>query len=112
VYPNLLAFRARPFEENGGCLTAKHFPSATAITSTDSHLDLAKPLTSDRAASGSMWNSCPFAPHRRRCEHHHDGTFLALPALEPNPDLPGTDVAEDFYRPAFAADGLRRSWLW
>ena len=74
-------------EENGAMATAKHFPGH-GDTSTDSHLDL--PLVKgDRA----RLNAVEFVPFESAIGAGVSAVMtghLAVPALEPNPDIPAT----------------------
>ncbi len=77
----------RGVEENGAMATAKHFPGH-GDTSTDSHLDL--PLVSGDLAH---LNSVELAPFRAAISAGAGSIMtghLAVPALEPNPDVPAT----------------------
>ena len=77
----------RGVEENGGLATAKHFPGH-GDTSTDSHLDLPT-VNSDRAHLDRV----ELAPFRAAIAAGASTIMtghLAVPALEPNLDLPAT----------------------
>jgi beta-glucosidase-like glycosyl hydrolase/CubicO group peptidase (beta-lactamase class C family) len=77
----------RGVEENGALATAKHFPGHGDV-STDSHLDL--PLAN---ASKSRLESMEFVPFRAAISAGVSTMMtghLAVPALEPNRDLPAT----------------------
>jgi len=77
----------RGVEENGGLATAKHFPGH-GDTSTDSHLDLPT-VMSDRAHLDRV----ELAPFRAAIEAGVSTIMtghLAVPALEPDPDVPAT----------------------
>jgi beta-N-acetylhexosaminidase len=96
----------RGVEENGGLATAKHFPGH-GDTSTDSHLDLPT-VTSDRAHLDRV----ELAPFRAAIAAGA-GTImtghLAVPALEPNPDLPATmspKISTDLLRGEMGFKGL------
>src|SRR5258708_24579614 len=93
-------------EENGGLSTAKHVPGH-GDTSTDSHLDLPT-VTSDRAHLDSI----ELAPFRAAIA---DGTstimtgHLAVPALDPDPDVPATmspKIMTDLLRHQMGFEGL------
>ena len=96
----------RGVEENGGLATAKHFPGH-GDTSTDSHLDLPT-VTSDRAHLDSV----ELAPFRAAIAAGTSTIMtghLAVPALEPNPDLPATmspRISTDLLRKQMGFQGL------
>jgi len=77
----------RGVEENGGLATAKHFPGH-GDTSTDSHIDLPT-VKGDRARLESV----ELEPFRAAIAAGASTVMtghLAVPALEPNPDVPAT----------------------
>ena len=77
----------RGVEENGGLATAKHFPGH-GDTSTDSHLDLPT-VKGDRARLDRV----ELAPFRAAIAAGTSTIMtghLAVPALEPDPDVPAT----------------------
>jgi beta-N-acetylhexosaminidase len=89
----------RGVQENGGLATAKHFPGH-GDTSTDSHLDLPT-VTSDRA----RLNQVELTPFRAAIAAGVSTIMtghLAVPALDPDPDVPAT------MSPAISTDLLRR----
>ncbi|MBZ5641433.1 MAG: serine hydrolase [Acidobacteriia bacterium] len=96
----------RGVEENGGLATAKHFPGH-GDTSTDSHLDLPT-VTSDRAHLDRV----ELAPFRAAIAAGTSTIMtghLAVPALEPNPDLPATmspRISTDLLRKQMGFQGL------
>jgi beta-N-acetylhexosaminidase len=96
----------RGVEENGGLATAKHFPGH-GDTSTDSHLDLPT-VTSDRAHLDSV----ELAPFRAAIAAGASTIMtghLAVPALEPDPDVPATmspKITTDLLRTQMGFDGL------
>ncbi len=96
----------RGVEENGGLATAKHFPGH-GDTSTDSHLDLPA-VTSDRAHLEQV----ELAPFRAAIAAGVSTIMtghLAVPALEPDPDLPATmsaTITTDLLRHQMGFDGL------
>jgi beta-glucosidase-like glycosyl hydrolase/CubicO group peptidase (beta-lactamase class C family) len=96
----------RGVEENGGLATAKHFPGH-GDTSTDSHLDLPT-VTSDRAHLDRV----ELAPFRAAIAAGASSIMtghLAVPALEPNPDVPATmspKITTDLLRTQMGFDGL------
>jgi beta-N-acetylhexosaminidase len=96
----------RGVEENGGLATAKHFPGH-GDTSTDSHLDLPT-VTSDRAHLDRV----ELAPFRAAIAAGVSTIMtghLAVPALEPNPDLPATmspRISTDLLRGQMGFQGL------
>jgi beta-N-acetylhexosaminidase len=96
----------RGVEENGGLSTAKHFPGH-GDTSTDSHLDLPT-VTSDRAHLDRV----ELAPFRAAIAAGASSIMtghLAVPALEPDPDLPATmspRISTDLLRGQMGFDGL------
>jgi beta-N-acetylhexosaminidase len=96
----------RGVEENGGLATAKHFPGH-GDTSTDSHLDLPT-VTSDRAHLERV----ELAPFRAAIAAGASTIMtghLAVPALEPDPDVPATmspKITTDLLRGQMGFDGL------
>ena len=96
----------RGVEENGGLATAKHFPGH-GDTSTDSHLDLPT-VTSDRAHLDRV----ELAPFRAAIAAGVSTIMtghLAVPALEPDPDVPATmspKISTDLLRGQMGFDGL------
>jgi beta-N-acetylhexosaminidase len=96
----------RGVEENGGLATAKHFPGH-GDTSTDSHLDLPT-VSSDRAHIDSV----ELAPFRAAIAAGVSTVMtghLAVPALEPDPDVPATmspKITTDLLRTQMGFDGL------
>ena len=96
----------RGVEENGGLATAKHFPGH-GDTSTDSHLDLPT-VTSDRAHLDRV----ELAPFRAAIAAGVSTIMtghLAVPALEPDPDVPATmspKITTDLLRGQMGFDGL------
>ena len=93
-------------EENGGLATAKHFPGH-GDTSTDSHLDLPT-VTSDRAHLDSV----ELAPFRAAIAAGTSTIMtghLAVPALDPDPDVPATmspKIMTDLLRKQMGFQGL------
>ncbi len=96
----------RGVEENGGLATAKHFPGH-GDTSTDSHLDLPT-VSSDR----EHLDRVELAPFRAAIAAGASTIMtghLAVPALEPNPDVPATmspKIMTDLLRGQMGFDGL------
>ena len=96
----------RGVEENGGLATAKHFPGH-GDTSTDSHLDLPT-VTSDRAHLDSV----ELAPFRAAIAAGASTIMtghLAVPALDPDPDVPATmspKIMTDLLRHQMGFEGL------
>src|SRR6202521_586576 len=96
----------RGVEENGGLSTAKHFPGH-GDTSTDSHLDLPT-VKSDR----SHLDRVELAPFRAAIAAGASTIMtghLAVPALEPDPDLPATmspQISTELLRGQMGFDGL------
>jgi beta-N-acetylhexosaminidase len=96
----------RGVEENGGLSTAKHFPGH-GDTSTDSHLDLPT-VSSDRAHLESV----ELAPFRAAIAAGASTIMtghLAVPALEPDPDVPATmshRITTDLLRGELGFQGL------
>jgi beta-glucosidase-like glycosyl hydrolase/CubicO group peptidase (beta-lactamase class C family) len=96
----------RGVEENGGLATAKHFPGH-GDTSTDSHLDLPT-VTGDRAHLERV----ELAPFRAAIAAGVSTIMtghLAVPALEPDPDVPATmspKITTDLLRGQMGFDGL------
>jgi len=77
----------RGVEENGAMATAKHFPGH-GDTSVDSHMQL--PLVT---ASRERLNAVEFVPFEAAIDAGVDSIMtahLAVPALEPDPDIPAT----------------------
>src|SRR5579863_2778526 len=93
-------------EENGGLATAKHFPGH-GDTSTDSHLGLPT-VTSDRAHLDRV----ELAPFRAAIAAGAGSIMtghLAVPALEPDPDVPATmspKITTDLLRGQMGFNGL------
>jgi beta-N-acetylhexosaminidase len=77
----------RGVEENGGLATAKHFPGH-GDTSTDSHLDL--PLVSSDLAHLDRVELAPFRAAIAAGASTIMTGHLAVPALEPDPNVPAT----------------------
>ncbi len=77
----------RGVEENGGLACAKHFPGH-GDTSTDSHLDLPT-LTADRARLESV-ELVPFKAAIAAGVGSVMTGHLAVPSIEPDPNLPAT----------------------
>ena len=96
----------RGVEENGGLATAKHFPGH-GDTSMDSHIDLPT-VTSDRAHLDRV----ELAPFRAAIAAGAGSIMtghLAVPALEPDPDVPATmspKITTDLLRHQMGFDGL------
>jgi beta-glucosidase-like glycosyl hydrolase/CubicO group peptidase (beta-lactamase class C family) len=96
----------RGVEENGGLSTAKHFPGH-GDTSTDSHLDLPT-VTSDRAHLDRV----ELAPFRAAIAAGASTIMtghLAVPALEPDTDIPATmspKITTELLRGQMGFDGL------
>ena len=96
----------RGVEENGGLATAKHFPGH-GDTSTDSHLDLPT-VTGDRAHLDSV----ELAPFRAAIAAGTSTIMtghLAVPALDPDPDVPATmspKIMTDLLRHEMGFEGL------
>jgi beta-N-acetylhexosaminidase len=96
----------RGVEENGGLATAKHFPGH-GDTSTDSHLDLPT-VTSDRAHLERV----ELAPFRAAIAAGASTIMtghLAVPALDPDPDVPATmshKITTDLLRRQMGFEGL------
>jgi len=96
----------RGVEENGGLATAKHFPGH-GDTNTDSHLDLPT-VTNDRAHLDRV----ELAPFRAAIAAGASTIMtghLAVPALEPNLDLPATmspKISTDLLRGEMGFKGL------
>ncbi len=96
----------RGVEENGGLATAKHFPGH-GDTSTDSHLDLAT-VNGDRARLDRV-ELVPFRAAIAAGAGSIMTAHLAVPALEPDPDLPATmspKIMTDLLRGQMGFDGL------
>ena len=77
----------RGVEENGGLATAKHFPGH-GDTAVDSHLVLPV-VTADRARLNAV-EFVPFEAAIRAGASAVMTAHLAVPALEPDPDVPAT----------------------
>jgi beta-N-acetylhexosaminidase len=96
----------RGVEENGGLATAKHFPGH-GDTSTDSHVDLPT-VTSDRAHLERV----ELAPFRAAIAAGTSTIMtghLAVPALDPDPDIPATmsaKITTDLLRRQMGFDGM------
>ncbi len=96
----------RGVEENGGLATAKHFPGH-GDTSTDSHLDLPT-VKGDR----DRLERVELAPFRAAIAAGVGSIMtahLAVPALEPDPDVPATmspRIMTDLLRRQMGFDGL------
>jgi beta-N-acetylhexosaminidase len=96
----------RGVEENGGLATAKHFPGH-GDTSTDSHLDLPT-VNSDRAHLERV----ELAPFRAAIAAGASTIMtghLAVPALEPDPNVPATmspKITTDLLRGQMGFNGL------
>jgi beta-N-acetylhexosaminidase len=96
----------RGVEENGGLATAKHFPGH-GDTSTDSHLDLPT-VNSDRAHLDRV----ELAPFRAAIAAGASTIMtghLAVPALEPDPNVPATmspKITTDLLRGQMGFEGL------
>ena len=96
----------RGVEENGGLATAKHFPGH-GDTSTDSHLDLPT-VSSDRAHLDRV----ELAPFRAAITAGASTIMtghLAVPALEPDPNVPATmsaKITTDLLRGQLGFEGL------
>src|ERR1700674_3493120 len=96
----------RGVEENGGLSTAKHFPGH-GDTSTDSHLDLPT-VTSDR----THLDRVELAPFRAAIAAGASTIMtghLAVPALDPEPDVPATmspKITTDLLRRQMGFEGL------
>jgi beta-glucosidase-like glycosyl hydrolase/CubicO group peptidase (beta-lactamase class C family) len=96
----------RGVEENGGLATAKHFPGH-GDTSTDSHLDLPT-VKGDRARLDRV----ELAPFRAAIAAGTSTIMtghLAVPALEPDPDVPATmspRITTDLLRGQMGFEGL------
>jgi beta-N-acetylhexosaminidase len=96
----------RGVEENGGLATAKHFPGH-GDTSTDSHLDLPM-VTSDRARLERV----ELVPFRAAIDAGAGSIMtahLAVPAIEPDPNVPATmsyHITTDLLRKQMGFDGL------
>src|ERR1700693_5676836 len=96
----------RGVEENGGLATAKHFPGH-GDTSTDSHLDLAT-VNGDRARLDRV-ELVPFRAAIAAGAGSIMTAHLAVPALEPDPDVPATmspKISTDLLRRQMGFDGL------
>ncbi|HWZ56640.1 MAG TPA: glycoside hydrolase family 3 N-terminal domain-containing protein [Verrucomicrobiae bacterium] len=96
----------RGVEENGGLATAKHFPGH-GDTSTDSHLDLPT-VTVDRAHLDRV----ELAPFRAAIAAGAGSIMtghLAVPVLEPDPNVPATmsrKITTDLLRGEMGFNGL------
>jgi beta-glucosidase-like glycosyl hydrolase/CubicO group peptidase (beta-lactamase class C family) len=101
-----VAAYVRGVEENGALATAKHFPGH-GDTATDSHLDL--PLIhADRARLESM-ELVPFRASIRAGTSTIMTGHLAVPALEPDPNVPATlspRILTDLLRKELQFEGL------
>ena len=96
----------RGVEENGGLATAKHFPGH-GDTSTDSHLDL--PLVSSDLAHINGVDLMPFRAAIAAGAGSVMTAHLAVPALEPDPNVPATmshNIMTDLLRGQMGFDGL------
>jgi len=96
----------RGVEENGGMATAKHFPGH-GDTSTDSHLDL--PLVSSDRAHLEQVELAPFRAAIAAGAGSIMTGHLAVPALEPDPNVPATmspKITTDLLRGEMGFDGL------
>jgi len=96
----------RGVEENGGLATAKHFPGH-GDTSTDSHLDL--PTVSSNRAHLDRVELAPFRAAIAAGASTIMTGHLAVPALEPDPDVPATmspKITTDLLRGQMGFDGL------
>ncbi len=96
----------RGVEENGGLATAKHFPGH-GDTSTDSHLDLPT-VPGDRARLDRV-ELVPFRAAISAGVGSIMTAHLAVPALEPDPDVPATmspKIMTDLLRRQMKFDGL------
>src|SRR5690348_11728396 len=96
----------RGVQENGALATAKHFPGH-GDTSTDSHMDL--PVIK---ASRKRIESLELVPFRAAIAAGADSIMtghLAIPALEPNPDVPATlspNILNNLLRKELGYQGL------
>jgi beta-N-acetylhexosaminidase len=96
----------RGVQENGGLATAKHFPGH-GDTSTDSHLDLPR-VDSDLAHLEHV----ELPPFRAAISAGVSAIMtghLAVPALEPNPELPATlsgNITKELLRRQMKFNGL------
>ncbi len=96
----------RGVEENGGLATAKHFPGH-GDTSMDSHLDLPI-VSSDRARLESV-ELAPFRAAISAGASTIMTAHLAVPALEPDPNVPATmshKITSDLLRREMGFQGL------
>ena len=96
----------RGVEENGGLATAKHFPGH-GDTSTDSHLDL--PLVSSDRAHLDRVELAPFRAAIAAGTSTIMTGHLAVPALEPDPNVPATmspKIMTDLLRGQMGFNGL------
>src|SRR6202035_671497 len=96
----------RGVEENGALATAKHFPGH-GDTSTDSHLDL--PLVSSDLAHLDRVELAPFRAAIAAGTSTIMTGHLAVPALEPDPDVPATmspRITTDLLRRQMGFEGL------
>jgi beta-N-acetylhexosaminidase len=96
----------RGVEENGGLATAKHFPGH-GDTSTDSHLDL--PMVSSDRAHLDRVELAPFRAAIAAGASTLMTGHLAVPALEPDPNVPATmspKIMTDLLRGQMGFDGL------
>lgn len=96
----------RGVEENGALATAKHFPGH-GDTSTDSHLDLPK-VSGDRARL-DLVELAPFRAAIAAGVSTIMTGHLAVPAIEPNPDVPATlspNILTGLLRKEMGFDGV------
>ncbi len=96
----------RGVEENGALATAKHFPGH-GDTSTDSHLDLPT-VKADRARLESV-ELVPFRAAIAAGVSTIMTGHLAVPAFEPNPDVPATlspNILTGLLRKELGFDGV------
>jgi beta-glucosidase-like glycosyl hydrolase/CubicO group peptidase (beta-lactamase class C family) len=96
----------RGVEENGGLATAKHFPGH-GDTSTDSHLDL--PTVSGDRAHLDRVELEPFRAAISAGVSTIMTGHLAVPALEPDPNIPATmspKITTDLLRGQMGFDGV------
>jgi beta-glucosidase-like glycosyl hydrolase/CubicO group peptidase (beta-lactamase class C family) len=96
----------RGVEENGGLATAKHFPGH-GDTSTDSHLDL--PMVSSDRAHLDRVELAPFRAAIAAGASTIMTGHLAVPALEPDPNVPATmspKIMTDLLRGQMGFEGL------
>ncbi len=96
----------RGVEENGGLATAKHFPGHGDV-SMDSHLDL--PTVTGDLAHLDRVELMPFRAAIAAGASTIMTGHLAVPALEPDPDLPATmspKISTDLLRTKMGFNGL------